>query len=104
MAVDAPETVFCILKVHPKREAELLKLCRQHHETLKRLELCTEEPIQLYRGDDGHGGTFVVKIFEWRSSNALDAARRHPDVQRIWEAMDACCERMEFPHMEPVNG
>lgn len=96
------QTVFCIYRVHPGREEELLKLCREHDETLRRLDLCTDAPMRLYRGDDGHGGHFVVKIFEWRSAAALDAARRHPEVQAIWEAMSPCCERMEFPHLEPV--
>ena len=103
MSTSPAETVFCIFRVKEGMEGELLKLCRQHDETLRRLDLCSDTPARVFRGGDGHGGNFVVKIFEWKSPEALAAARSHPDVQILWEAMEPCCERMEFPHLEPVS-
>lgn len=109
MAQDEAQTVFCVFRVRKEREEELLQLCRDHDRTLRRLGLCTDQPARLYRGDDGHGGSFVFKIFQWKSGDALDAARKHPDVQVIWEAMAPCCEEregrpgMEFPHVVPAD-
>ncbi len=96
------ETVFCLLRVKPGQTDELIELCRKHDETLGRLELRTPEPSKTWSGGDGHGGHFVVQIFSWKDPDALDTARKHPDVQHVWEAMDGCCERMEFPHLAPV--
>ena len=102
----AAETVFCVFRVRKGREEELIKLCREHDETLRRLDLCTDEPARLFRGEE-HGGSMIFKIFEWKSAEALDAARAHPEVQRLWEAMEPLCEArgssMEFPHVVPVE-
>ena len=104
----ASETVFCVFRVQKGRGDELLKLCREHDETLRRLDLVTHEPAKLFRGED-HGGSFIFKIFAWKSAVALDAARQHPEVQRLWEAMEPLCEErggqpsMEFPHVVPVE-
>lgn len=102
----AAETVFCVFRVKTGSEEDLIKLCREHDETLRRLDLCTAAPAKLFRGAD-HDGSMIFKIFEWKSGEALDAARKHPDVQRIWEAMEPLCEArassMEFPHVVPVE-
>lgn len=103
---DRSEHVLCYFRVRPGREQDLLGLCRRHDAVLRRLALCTDEPAVCYRGEDGPGRPFLVKIFAWRSPEALDAAHRHPDVQILWEAMEPCCEErdgrpsMEFPHVE----
>ena len=104
----AAETVFCVFRVRKGQEEALIKLCREHDKTLRRLDFCSQEPARLFRGED-HGGSFIFKIFEWKSGSALDAARQHPEVQRLWEAMEPLCEQrggqpsMEFPHVVPVD-
>ena len=100
------ETVFCFFRVRKGKEEDLMKLCREHDQTLRRLGLCTDEPATVYRGADEQGRPFMVKLFQWKSGAALDAARKHPDVQILWEAMEPLCEArdgrpsMEFPHVE----
>jgi quinol monooxygenase YgiN len=109
MSEGRAETVFCVFRVRDGKQEELLELCREHDRTLRRLGLCTDRPAELYRGDDGHGGRFIFKVFQWKSAEALDAARRHPDVQILWEAMEPLCEvrggqpSMEFPHVVAVK-
>lgn len=103
------QTVFCLFRVRRGKEEELLGLCRDHDQTLRRLGLCTDKPAQVYRGGDELRNSFIFKIFEWKSGEALDAARKHPDVQILWEAMEPCCEQrggqpsMEFPHVVSVD-
>lgn len=108
MAEGRPEIVLCMFRVRGGSEEALRKLCRDHDATLRRLDLVTGMPAVCYRGADDRERPFVVKIFEWKSAAALDAARRHPDVQIIWEAMEPLCEArdgrpsMEFPHVERI--
>lgn len=108
MAREQAETVFCYYRVIGGREEELLKLCHEHDATLRKLGLVTDEPMALYGGEDQRGRPLVIKLFQWKSPRALDAARQHPDVQAIWERMDTLCEardgqpNMEFPHLARV--
>lgn len=106
MPEERPEWVFCTFRVRPGQEPALEKLQHEHAATLRRLGLVSDAPMTLYRGRDDLDRPFLLKFFEWRSARALDAARRHPDVQRLWEAMEPLCEprdgrpSMEFPHVE----
>ena len=106
---DDPQTVFCFFRVIQGKEEDLLKVCREHDRTLRKLGFCTDRPSELYQGTDERNDSFIVKIFQWKSGEALDAARRHPEVQRHWEAMEPLCEMrdgrpsMEFPHVKPVT-
>ena len=108
MASDAPEIVLCMFRVKRGSEEELVSLCRDHDKTLRSLGLVTDVPTRLYRGADERGEPFMVKIFEWRSAAAVEAAHKHPEVQVVWEAMEPLCEgrdgrpSMEFPHVEQV--
>jgi quinol monooxygenase YgiN len=109
MPEDPAQTVFCFFRVIKGKEEDLLKLCREHDQTLRRLGLCTDKPATLYRGTDEREDAFIIKLFQWKSGEALNAARRHPEVQRLWEAMEPLCESrdgrpsMEFPHVERVS-
>ena len=106
MSQDAPGIVICHFRVKPDREDELLKLQHEHDALLRRLDLVTDEPAVLYRGEDFRGRPFLYKIFVWKSGAALDAARQHPEVADLWERMEPLCEErdgwpsMEFPHVE----
>lgn len=104
-----PETVFCYFRVRPGDEEKLCGMLREHDAVLRRLGLITDEPTRVYRGEDEPDGRpFIVKLFEWRGAEALDAAHNHPEVQVLWEAMEPLCEprdgrpNMEFPHVAPV--
>ena len=109
MSDESAETVICTFRVRAGHEDEMIALCRKHDATLRELGLVTGQPAVLYRGADEAGQPFLVKIFEWKSAAALDAARRHPDVQMQWEAMEPHCEArggqlsMEFPHVVRVS-
>ncbi len=108
MNEERSNVVLCLFRVRPGREERILELLRQHETVIRRLDLVTEEPTRCWSGEDGPGRPFVVKIFEWRGPEALDAAHRHPEVQANWEALDPLCEDrdgrpgMEFPHVFPV--
>ena len=105
-----PETVICTFRVKPDALHAFFVLLRDHWPTLRRLELVTETPEQLFQGADHQGDEpVIVSIFEWVSSEATRLAHTHPDVADIWEAMEPLCEArhglpaMEFPHFRPLS-
>ena len=108
MSEGTPQIVICHFHVAPGQEEAMIALCREHDRTLRHLGLVTEVPTQLYPGADDQGRPYLVKIFEWRSEAAVEAAHKHPEVQVHWEAMEPLCEprdgrpSMEFPHVSRV--
>ncbi len=39
---DDPQTVFCFFRAIQGKEEDLLKLCREHDRTLRKLGFCTD--------------------------------------------------------------
>lgn len=108
--VDTPETVICTFRVKPDSLDLFKDLLAGHWATLRRLELVTSKPEDLYEGVDHQGDEpVIVSIFEWVNTEAADRAHDHPDVADIWEAMRPLCEvrhglpAMEFPHFRPLQ-
>ena len=59
-----------------------------HLATLRSIGLVTDRiPITMEAKD----GTFV-EVFEWASSEAIEAAHRHPVVLKMWEDYGRVCE------------
>ena len=104
-----PAIVICTFRVKQGSEEQLLKLCREHDATLRQLALAVDEPAQIYHGADERGLPFVVQIFSWASADAVRAAHNHPEVMKLWEAMEPLCEErdgrpsMEFPHVTKLE-
>ena len=105
-----PQTVICTFRVKPDGLDEFLALLAGHWPTLRRLELVTDSPEQLFQGVDHQGDEpVIVSIFEWASLEATQHAHTHPEVAEIWEAMEPLCEErhglpsMEFPHFRPLT-
>lgn len=100
-----PTTVLCTYRVQPEREVEFLNAIKGHWPKLRELGLATPEPAVIYRGEDARGRPFVVEIFTWSSSDAVERAHAHPEVLALWEPLGELCEArgvlpgMEFPHV-----
>lgn len=108
--VNTAETVICTFRVKPEALGRFEDLLAGHWATLRRLELVTAVPEQLYIGVDHQSDEpVVVSIFEWVNVEAAERAHVHPDVADIWEAMRPLCEArhglpaMEFPHFRPLQ-
>ena len=109
MAKNAAETAICTYRVKPGKTREFEALLARHWPTLRKLELVTSEPAQVFRGlpatgpgKDRHavGPSTFVEIFTWRDAAAVEAAHHSPELMKIWEPMGQLCESMEFPHFE----
>jgi hypothetical protein len=102
-----PQTVICTFRVKVDSMAQFRELLDRHWPVLRRLELVTDTPEQVFVDADETAPT-IVSIFEWASEEAVSQAHHHPDVAEIWEAMEPFCESrdgrpsMEFPHFQPM--
>ena len=106
MSTDQVHTVLCHYAVIAERESEFRDLLAQHWPTLRKLDLVTDEPSQIFRVEDGQGRPLILEIFDWKSDESLRVAHEHPDVQAVWEPMMPLCESrngmpaMQFPQAE----
>ena len=101
-----PQIVISLYKPHEGKDAELRALIDQHVPTLRKLEFITDRPAILARSKNGT----YVEIFEWRDSRP---AHEHPEVTRIWEAMEQVADMPSldsleetsriFPYFEPIR-
>jgi hypothetical protein len=109
MSKDQVHTVLCHYAVIAERESEFRSLLAQHWPTLRKLDLVTDEPSQIYRIVDGEGRPLILEIFHWKSDDAVRMAHEHPDVQAVWEPMMPLCEgrngmpSMQFPQAERLE-
>ena len=99
----AVETVLARYHFKADREAELRSLLKRHWKTLHNLGFTTDTKPVIYRGTEQRGDEgFYLEIFEWKDG-AFEKAHTHPEVVALWEPMEACCTRTEFPHAEPAR-
>jgi hypothetical protein len=97
------ETVLARYHFKPDREQEFRSLLKSHWPTLHKLGFTTDKKPLIYRGREQRGDAeFYLEIFEWKDG-AYRQAHKHPDVVAIWEPMEQCCNRTEFPHAEAVK-
>jgi hypothetical protein len=69
-------------------ESALDALMVTHVDRLRAAGLVTDRESVLMRAADGT----VVEVFEWRSTEAIEAAHSHPAVLAMWEEYAAVCE------------
>lgn len=102
----ANETVFATYRVRSDEEQRFVQLLSTHWDTLRELELVTDEPSVVYRSVT-EPPTYV-EIFTW-VHGGFERAHNHPDVLAAWEAMGLLLEARdarpmwEFPHFRPVR-
>jgi quinol monooxygenase YgiN len=80
--------VIVAYRPKPGKEAELLSLVRARVPTLRREELVTERTPVIMRAKDGT----IIEVSEWKSSEAIDAAHRNPNVLALWNEFFAVCD------------
>jgi hypothetical protein len=108
MAKSAGVTAICTYQVKPGKAKEFTALLARHWSTLRKLDLVTGEPAQVFRGlppgpgKDRHavGPSTFVEIFTWKDAKAVEVAHHSPELMKIWEPMGQLCASMDFPHFE----
>jgi quinol monooxygenase YgiN len=81
---------FVIVAYTPKagQDEQLLAAVRKHLDVLREQQLVTEHPASVMRASDGS----IVEVFEWRNSEAIQAAHGNPAVQALWKEFGAACD------------
>jgi hypothetical protein len=78
-------TVMALATYKPKagQEETLMELVKKHVPILRELQLATKRDNFIATSKNGT----VIEVFEWTSTNAINAAHQHPAVADIWEKM-----------------
>jgi len=96
-------TALCTYRVKRGEESKFEALLKSHWPALRRLNLVTESPSQMFKGSDAGDATYYVEILDWRDADAPNQADTFPEIMKIWEPMGALVESrdkrpaMEFP-------
>jgi quinol monooxygenase YgiN len=80
--------VIVAYRPKPGKGSELLELVRSRVPTLLREGLVTDRMPVIMRARDGT----IIEVSEWKSREAIDAARKNRNVLAMWEKFFAICE------------
>lgn len=89
----SPETVLLMYQVKPGKERELESVLARAWEIYRKESLVFVQPRVVVRTEEESGGTRLVEIFTWVSSDAPDHAP--PSVKAIWDEMQWLCEQRD---------
>jgi len=80
--------VIAAFKPRPGQASALRQVVEKHWRVLDAEGLVSARPRQVMQASDGT----IVEVFEWRSSDAIEAAHRNPAVLALWAEFEAACE------------
>ena len=80
--------VIVAYRPKPGKEQELLELVHSRVPTLRKEGLVTDRVPALMRAKDGT----LIEVSEWKSSDAIEAAHKNPNVLAMWEKFFALCD------------
>jgi hypothetical protein len=83
------ETVIAAYRPKPGKEADLMRLVREHRRALASAGLVTSRaPLLLRARSDGT----LLEIFEWASPKAADEAHQHAPIRATWKKLRAVAD------------
>lgn len=101
--------VIGVYKPKDGKNEEMKEILKSHVPLLRSLGLATFRPPLIMKSKNGS----YIEIFEWSSSEAIEKAHNHPDVQALWKRFKEVCEyetlssleetSTQFPNFEHVN-
>ncbi len=101
--------VIAAFKPKPGKARALQQVVEKHWRVLDAEGLVSDRPRQVMQAADGT----IVEVFEWRSTEAINAAHDNPAVRALWVEFDAACEYVPlaslaeaqhpFSEFEPLN-
>ena len=80
--------VIVAYRPKPGKEDDLLELVRSRVPTLRKEGLVSDRTPTIMRARDGT----IIEVSEWKSSEAIDAAHKNPNVLAMWEKFFAVCD------------
>ena len=81
-----PETVMVTYRAKKGSEAQLAQVLSRHWETVRRLDLVTAEPREVFRA-----GSTLIEVFTWKDAEIPDNAPA--EVTALWAEMNKLVEK-----------
>ena len=76
-------TVMCTYFVIKGEEARFEELLEKHWPTLRKLNLVTEKPAEIYKREAAEGNCYI-EIMTWVRPDAAQEAYQKPEIKEIW--------------------
>jgi len=80
--------VIVAYRPKPGKEHELLEVVRSRIPTLRKEGLVSDRVPVLMRARDGT----IIEVSEWKSSEAIEAAHKNPNVLALWNRFFEVCD------------
>lgn len=94
-----PTVAIALYRPQPGKEENLLNVVKDHLPILHQENLITARTPLHLQAEDGT----VLEIFEWKSSEAKDAAHQSPAVMKVWERFMSVSEMVSLSSLEEAN-
>jgi quinol monooxygenase YgiN len=92
-----------VYKVKKGHDDEFKKLLAAHWPALRKVDLVTDEPAQIWRGDSIRSqsdGTTWVELYTWKDGTSAEVAHQTPEIMQIWEPMTPLLEGMDIIYLD----
>ncbi len=89
------QIVIVAYRPKPGKEAELLRLTREHVPLLRRQGLATNHPVTACRASDGT----IVEVFEW-APGGTERAHTNPAVVALWQQYAVACDYIPLASLD----
>ena len=88
--------VICCFRPKPGKADELLDVIKTHMPTLRSQGFITDRPAYVMRAKDGT----IIEVFEWKSTEAIEAAHSNPVVGEMWKRYAEVCDFVPVGQVE----
>jgi hypothetical protein len=45
----------------------------------------------------------LIEVFEWKSRQAIEDAHKNPEILKLWDRFNACCDYGKFKEVPELN-
>lgn len=91
--------VVAAYKPKPGKERALDALMKTHVARLRKEGLVTDRASIIMKSEEG----MILEVFEWKSSEAIDAAHSNPEVQRMWGEYAEVCDYVPASQAKEIS-
>ena len=88
--------VIACYRPKPGKEADLASLMPTHLSTLRGEGLVTGRDSIMMKAKDGT----IIEVFEWKSTEAIEAAHSNPVVGEMWKRYAEVCDFVPVGQVE----
>lgn len=91
--------VIAVYRPKPGGREALRLLVSGHLATLRSADLVTARAPIAMEAEDGT----IVEVFEWKSTEAIEAAHAHPRVLEMWQKFGEVCDYVPLSQLAEAS-